>query len=657
MRHSSFRLRAPHILPVFSLLVLALGACSPPEPPKVPVIAKPKPLEIVAEAPVDLAPVPEPQSLLAVGRISHAEESSKLLAAWSGFPVPSASEMLRAAAGEEDLGSLVDLGKPIDFVARMGGNLRSPSLSFVVSIPLVSLDEARSKLHKHKMTPMANGMTRVFLSTDGDGDDDDKSDKKVCVLSPSAGTSKARLVCGDGPAIEALAPYALRNLSAKPVSPGDPDMHLEVRVSAVHDAVSGMRRLLPMVVGGFLDNKNGVGTGTREIVEATIGDLADFAVDSDKFTFDLVARPDGAKATAHYVFKSHDATLTKVLTHGAATAGPPPPALLRLPADVDFAAWARPIDKTLLERPRKLLGALLDEALDAMPPPERRAFVDTFVAKTLPLAEGGWVFGHGLDLDALTSSLGAMHAAERDSSRGASKPALMAADKAAAERKKAAFEQMAGYSLVELERPHAEVSQVVKDWVSLGNRLVKVKKAKDAPTVRVTAVPAGLKLPAKTTHVEISVPRPVRRDEKGKVTFTPTPVVCHLFVVPGDTSVQEQEATWIGGGCDAKLVSTRLLAARAAATGPTLGSRPESRDLAASISRTGFLMTPRMFALAKVVSHEEGALGALGRDGLATVLMTSAPEGPSKEAPGGGFTTTLLVPKAAVGATTGALTR
>ncbi len=652
-----FRSSAPSSLRVGSIVTLAgiLTACSPPEPPKVPIVATPKPLEVTPEAPIDLAPVPEPKNILAVGRIAHAEESSKLLANWSGFPVPSASEALRAA-GAVDVASVVDFGKPIDFVARLEGNVRSPSLSFVVSVPLVSLEEARAKLQSHKMTPMANGMIKVHGLGASEGADEEDSTAKVCVLSPAAGTAKARILCGDPSGIEALAPYALRNLGAQPVAPGDADFHVEVRASSIRNEVAGMRRLLPAVVGGFLDNKNGVGAAAREVVEGAIGDLADFAVDSEKVTLDITATPEGARATARYAFKSSEATTTKLLVAGADRVGPPPPALLRLPGDVDFAAWAAPSDKALLERPRKLLSALLDESLEGkMPVADRRALVDAFVTKTLPLAEGGWVFGHGYDREALGTAL----AATRSEPVEPAVPTAQSlkADRAAAEKKKAAFEQLAGYSLAKVDRPYAEVSQIVKDWVTVGNRFIRANKKKDAPVVRLTPASAALKLPAKTTHIEISVPRPPRHDAKGKVAFTPTPMVCHLFVVAGEASVGEQDATWMGGGCDAKLVGERLMAVRTNTSPTTLGARPESKELVASVSRSGLFVTPRTFAWTKAIGRDEGALGAVGRDGFATVLFTSKPSGPSKDAQGGSVTTTLLLPKAAVGATAGALLR
>ena len=631
--------RAALVLPV----LLTLAACGPNEPPKAPEPPKPKPLEVSPEPPFELSPLPEPPGVVGIARIVHPESSSRLLGNWSGFPVPTAADALREVVGDE-LASVIDLDAPVDAVVRFGGSARSPQVAFVVSVPLVSLEAARAKLGKYKLSPMSNGMTKVEgLVPEAGEEEGAKEAGKVCALSPSAGASKARIVCGDAPGIEALAGFAVRTLAAKPVAPGDPDIHAEVRAAPFHDAVTSMRTLLPALVGGFLDSKNGVGLATREIVEGSIGDLADFAVDSDKLTFELYATPEGAKTQMRYAFKSHDATLTKIMVYGADKVGPPPATLLRMPPEVDFGAWSRPTDKGLFERPRKLLGALLEESFEGeLPAAERHALVDGFVSHTLPLFEGGWVFAHGFDVDAAREKVGAMH--KDDDAPG------LAAEKLTEERKKAAFEQVAGFTLAHLQKPQAEVAQVAKDWVALATKLSKAKKKKDSPTVKVTPSAASLALPAKTVHVEITVPRRAHTNEKGKVTFTPSAIVCHLYVVPGDGA--EADTSWIGAGCDAKLVAAKLLASRNPAsvgTGPTLGSRPESRELVASSSRSGFFMTPRTLAWTKLVDKNAGPLGALGKDAFATALFITTPEAPSKDAPGGSVRSTMVIPKAAMG--------
>jgi len=635
MRTSHFgSARAVLALPV--LLTLA-AACGPREAAKAPEPPPAKPLEVTPEPPVELSPLPEPSGVLGVARATHPEATSKLLGTWSGFPVPTAADALREIVGEE-LAGVVDLEAPVDAVARFGGSARSPQVAFVISVPLTSLDAARTKLAKYKFSPMANGMTKVEGLAPEAGEDEPA---KLCALSPSAGATKARMVCGDAPGMEALAPYAVRTLAARPVASGDPDVHIEVRAAPLRDAVGTMRTLLPALVGGFLDAKNGIGLATREIVEATVGDVADFAVDSDTVTFDLFATREGAKARTRYTFRSTQATLTKMMVHGADRVGPPPAAFLRLPADVDFGAFARPTEKGLFDRPRKLFGALLEELFDgALPPAERRAVVDGFVSHTLPLFEGGWAFGHGFDLDAARDKVAAM----RKGSDGTG----LAAEKAQEERKKAAFEQVVGYSLAHVERPAAEVSQTLKDWIALSTKLANAKKKKDSPTLRITPPSAALALPPKTVHAELTVPRRAHTNEKGKVTFTPAPYVCHVFVVPGQGA--EGDTTWLGVGCDAKLVAQKLLVSLSPApAAPTLGGRPESRDLVASAARSGAFMTPRTLAWAKLADKDEAPLGALGHDGLATVFLTTTPEAPSKDAPGGSVTSTLVVPRAAMG--------
>ena len=123
------------LVPLASFVALGLG-CGPKEPPKVPEVAKPKPLEVAPEPPVDLAALPEPKNVVALGRVARPEEASKLFAAWSGFPVPSAGEAVRAALGEE-LGEVLDLRGPVDMVASFEGGVKNPDVAFVVGgVPL-----------------------------------------------------------------------------------------------------------------------------------------------------------------------------------------------------------------------------------------------------------------------------------------------------------------------------------------------------------------------------------------------------------------------------------------------------------------------------------------------------------------------------------------
>ncbi len=654
---SSFALNAPGLV----VGALALAACGKPPPVAPPPVSeKPKPVEIVAEAPPDISPVGEPKGLVAFGRIAHAEASANTVIGWTGMAgvIPGAGEAIGAVFGE-DLKSVVDLASPIDFAVRVAGNVRAPSAQVVVSIPLVSLDAARSKLGKYTMTPMPNGVIKVEGLAPPPKDESDEP--RVCVMAATAGAARARLVCGDQGGVESLGPYALRTLA---VAPSKSDVHVEMHFGAVRDSVEGVRRLLPALAGGLLDNAKGTGIAMREIIEATVADVADFAVDSDRLTLDLDTKPEGARATLRYSFRTQKATLTKLMVTGAKDVGPPPPALLGLPADVDMAAWTRAGDPTLFDRPRRLFAAFLDETLASeLPPPDRKAVVDLLANRTLPIFQGGMVFGRGYDLDALKSA-----AATRANDGAPSTPVAAGAARARgalfgtqdsepqrAAREMAVVSQGVGYSLMRFERPASEVALVTKDWVNLGIKLMRAKNAKTKgarpePTMRVGGAPPGVKLPQGTTHLELLLPRPQRHDAKGKPTFTPPPVVAHVFIAPSDSSAPG--TSWMAVGLDAKLVASRMVAARTP-TGPTLGTRPESRELLASASRSGFLVTPRLVALARFVDHKERALGALGQEGFASILATSAPEAPSQDAVGGAVVTTIHVPKEAIGAGVG----
>ena len=649
MRKLLVRARASSLSPISAPglalggLAVALIACGGPPPPVAPIAPpeKPKPVEIAVAPPPDVSPVPEPQGLVAFGRVAHAEASATAIASWTGMPIPGAKEALGAVLGDE-LASVIDADKPFDFAVRVAGNMRAPSAQFVVSVPLRSLDEAKAKLAKFTLTPMPNGVIKVDGLAPPPKEETDEP--RVCVMAATPGSAPARLVCGDQGAIESLAPYAMRTLS---IAPSPSDVHVEMRFAAVRDSLESVRRLLPALAGGMLDGKKDMGPATRDIIEAAVGDLADFAVDSDRVTLDIDAKPEGAKARLRYSFRTQQATLTKMLVAGAKEVGFLPPALVGLPADVDMAAWTRPGDLTLYDRPRKLFAAFLDETLAGeMPGADRKAIIALLADRTLPIFQGGMVFGRGYDLDALKAA-------------AAAKDGASASDKQRAEHKAAVATQAVGYTLLRLERPASQVALVIKDWATLGLKVMRAKSAKDKskqplPTLRAAGAPAGVKLPPGTTHLELSIPRPVRHDDKGKVTFAPKPVVAHIFIAPSDSSAPG--TSWVAVGLDPKLVAGRMLAARTP-TAPTLGTRPESKELLATASRSGFLVTPRLAALVKIADRGDRAAASSSADMFATAFATSAPEAPTPEALGGAFVTTIFVPKQAIGATVSTMMR
>lgn len=603
----------------------------PPETPKAP-----KPLEVVPEPPPDMSAVPEPKGLVATGYVGRAEETAKLFGRWSGFPIPGAREALSAATSEE-LADVVDLSKSVDFAVRVAGNARAPSVQVVVSVPVVSIDAAKTKLGKYTLTPMSRGATKVEGLLPESRDESDEP--RFCILSPSPDDARARLVCGEQGALESLEPYVRRTLSRVPKTF---DFHADVRFAPLREPIEGVRRLLPTLASGLF-NSQGTGPRTSEIIESAVGDVAELALDSDTASLDVDAKPEGAVAKLRYTFRSHDSTLAKLAVVAPSEVGPPPRAVLGLPPDVDMAAWSKPGDKTLFDRPRKLVGGFFDEALGHdLKAADRKALVDLFADRFFPLLDGGWVFGRGYDLDALGAAQSAAFGRHAD-------------EKSEAEQRKNLVVQAVGYSLVRVEKPAAEVTAVAKTFATLATKLMKEKKGKDSPSIRAAAVPPKLGLPQGSSHLEVVLPRPARRNDAGKVVSSPAPVICHVLVVPDDRA-SSPNGTWVGAGCDDKLVAQRLLASRTPGTS-TLGSRPESKELSASASRTGFFVTPRTFALAKLVDHEQAGLGTLARDGLTQILVTTATEAPSADAKGGAFVTTVRIPREAIGSTVGTLLR
>ncbi len=621
-------------LALLSLLVVTSSvACGSPPPPAA--VPKPKPIEVVAEPPPDLSPVAEPRGLLVLGRIAHAEEVTRAASGWTGMPLPTASQIASLVAGDE-VGSIVDVDKPLDFAVSLSGGHRMPKPQLVVSVAVRSMDDARGKLAKYKFIPMSNGMQKVEgLAPPGDDD----AQERVCVLSPAAGAG-ARLVCGDGGAIESFAPYMLRTV---PTLPTVSDLHAEVRMATMRDLVEGTRRLLPGLAGGML-GADGKQPATREIVEGLVGDISDFAADAESYTLDVEAKPEGAKATLRLALKTSRATLSKLAIAAPRDVGPPPAELLHLPADVDMAAWTKTGEPALLDRPREIFGRFVAESMEnEVPDTFRKTLVDLMIARSLPLFQGAWVYGRGFDLEATRAAISTMNDPKNDDSRQ--------------EYKRRAGMDLVGFHLIAVDKPASQVGAVMKDWASFVAKIpARAKPAKGAarPTLKVVATGRELKLPKDTVHLEFTGPRePPAPVAKGKKAGLPVgPVVCHAFAVPDGAK------TWIGVGCNPKLVAEKLASSLSSAPATsTLGARPEARALLASRSNRGFFFTPRTAAWARAVDRKRSPFTALDPDASVPALVTWAAEPPSPAAAAGGGVLTVEAPKAAIGSIVGMLIR
>lgn len=610
-------------------LPLLLAACGdppaatpPPATPKAPVADAPKP------APIDTSAVPEPTGLLVRGRIGKPEETSKHLSALSGMPIPTAAEMVGFATGEE-LGKAVDMDKPVDFAVGLVGGGRLPKPSFAISIPLKSLDDAREKLGKFKLSPIDNGGARVegILPPEDTGDS-----PRTCVILPAGGPAPARLVCGEVAGVEALGPWLTRTYAREaPTS----DVHVEVLTGKSRDALDAMRRMLPRMATAGMGSSMRRKPAVNELVESLVGDATDFAIDAEKIVIDIETKGDAAQAKVRAQLKTSNATASKIaLGQGFSTT--PPPSLSRLPEGTVGGAWSTGNPAALTAHvtdvaKRAFVEVVGDET--QLTDKERAELPKAVFDKLAPALDGAWSYGFGLDAESVQKT-------EQD--------ARKADDKTRRQKDMDMEAARLGFHLFHTSAPSQQVLEGAKSFAATMDAAVTRAQAKqkDSPW-KTSFKPAGASkgMPAGSVHYVMTreyVPPKGDKEPKRKVQ-------CHLLVAKDGTGAA------IGIGCDEKVLASRLAASLTGAKG-SIPALPA--EILQAHGHRGAFFSPRVVEWG--IAMERGrraSVGAGSPDAKVPVRAVLAGEAPSPEAAGGTAVLTIDAPKAAIGAIVAAAIR
>ena len=261
----------------------------------------------------------------------------------------------------------------------------------------------------------------------------------------------------------------------------------------------------------------------------------------------------------------------------------PPPAYVQLPSDSSFAWYSRGAAPAAPAPLKDVVLASLTEWLadDGYSPAEIDAQVDPIRQRVL--TGGPWVLGGGFHVDAARAALDAYVAARSTT------PAARARARAA----------LQGWVLAEVDEP-------AQPWVDSIRALVKAdgrkpsgkprrthKPQRDSTRLVLAPVPAALKLPEGTLHVEVrTTPNP-----KWLATqpILPLPIATpartqHLFIVP------DGPRTWMALAEDPALAATEVQAALQPATA---AARPGgARPLDAIAKSGGGFLTVAALAMA-----------------------------------------------------------
>lgn len=639
-----------------SLAALAAAACGSPPPPAPP--KPPTPIVADKKEVIDLSPVPEPATLIALGRVKKPEAILTTARGWVPF-VPPPRELISSITSE-GLADVIDLASPVDAAVTVSISRRGPVPMVAFAVHVSDFDQARVRLgERYKLAPAGNGTFKVSglsstrrsapMAPGQEHEDQEDEDEDVgCVLSHAskrAGEAgpkadSARLVCGSPAGLEALVPYLTRTM---PKAEWPADVHVEVRPEPIRAPLTELRSQLPILARGIFGA--GQSNAFGALLDAGIGELVDVINDTDKLSLDGMIADRGIKVTTRVDYSGNRSALARMTTMTDRT-GPVPPAFFRLPVETDLAFYGQGSDAKLFEHPRELIAALLVEAADSagLPAAERSALKDLVAEKMLALVlnSGPAIYAKGYNQEALLKAQAAKEVLKTEDVRK-NDDALMAT-----------ASQLIGWHLYQTSEPIAKVGPILKDWSTLFNRPAFAKWIKDkahgpeVPRMRIAPMPAGVTLPKESVHLEISITRadrhvmpastPSRAPDAAKKlpkapapkTVKVAPVVFHVFAVP------DGGATWLAFGMDAKLVASRAAAVLVADAAGSLAKTAGLERLHDGKLNGGGFATFRALGLLAGYDGEDkpffSALPMIPNKGETPIVFFSHAEGPSATA-------------------------
>ncbi|HEU4534029.1 MAG TPA: hypothetical protein VFS00_07925 [Polyangiaceae bacterium] len=430
-------------LPWLASASAALTGCASAPPPAAP--APPPPVVAApVEPPVDLSPVPEPATLVAVARWKNVAATLGAVDKMTNLASRAQQELERQLGGVEAVKAIkLDGNFELAAMLEPGGTSPTPELFAAVSMPLRSADEARAAAERQGVTvrQLRPGSWRLARRRGQRG--------ATCDIAASKGDAPARLVCARRERdLDALAPFLTRTLPEQALGKGD--ISVRVRMAPVRETygrfLDTTGRAFGPAAAVALAGRMGI---SDPLIGETVADLAgeasDLLQDVDELSFEGTIEPGGAyaRAVGAVRYRGKRSWTARVLTHKNDQAGPPPPIFWLAPKDSDSVGYSRGSDRELARAPLKRIGALASALLrPVLGEPDRRA-LERAVAN-MPVYDTTSVTARGhLDPPA---------------------PPAKAAPNTPAERVRAArdaFAQSLGWTLIGFDGPHV----ALKDWL------------------------------------------------------------------------------------------------------------------------------------------------------------------------------------------------
>jgi hypothetical protein len=563
---------------------------------------------VIAAPEPDMSVVAEPKNIVAIGRWKNVAATLHAVEKVTRLPVE-LEPLVKHEIGDRDVAEVIKLDSSVDMAVALDPAAREPDFFFAFSIPLKSLDAARTIAEREgRVTQVRPGVFRVK-----------RSGNMTCNIALSLGDAPARLVCGEKDRdLEALLPYLTRGMQAAQTGPSD--IHLEVRFQPVRDQfrplIDEAARRGPAMAAAFLTRDLGISDpAVLDLVNDVIGEASSLVDDLDAVSVDAALDAATPQATLRGAvkYKGAKSWTVRALTQRNDRAGAPPAIFWQAPKDSDSAIYGRGADPKMYEGIRRAIVTMVGAAgRGRMPDADRKAIED--VLAKMPLVDATTVSASG----------------HVDGPKGAPKerkPQTVVRDA------QAKLAQMVGWTLVGMDVKADADIEWLRELVKVYNRPTLqtwLKKqlrddAKYLPVVKLVTPPG---LPRGATGIEVSVPLDSRvlwnfvGSPDGE--FKPHPqgaptkgnVKMLLVVVPDGPS-----RTWAAFGADEKVLKDQLNAAKTGAPKEgTIAVREGLEPL-----RTGPHVSAGFLSLASAFSKMRDALSGSREGTAAQAAMAALP--------------------------------
>jgi hypothetical protein len=384
-----------------SLLVLLLVSCGPSEapPPTTAVAVKPS-ATVPTQKPIveDRTPVDAPTGLVMQGHAIALRSIVRSVRAYLPSSAPALDpRKIVGSLGDGTFDRIIDVDKPADIamvIPEQGksGKPPMPHIGFAFGVE-DNADVAGALKNSYRVEVRAGGVLELIPNGATSGGH--------CVIAPSLGVAKHRLICAVEGDVMQLAPWLSRGVTQKqePTTP----IHVEVDAARIKKVYATEIEKVRAVARGEIASE--IKTGFQEIdrvlkgwAKSGVDEAFDLLEDLDRLTLDVALPNEGVQPSLGFTFASTKSWTARMMLAGGDMPAGTSKSLAKLPSDsVWLAGFSRatPQSDTLIAPIQTALKDLIDAAATEFKWPKGDRDLALEVVKTMFPAAADMAFVSG----------------------------------------------------------------------------------------------------------------------------------------------------------------------------------------------------------------------------------------------------------------------